>query len=226
MLGGSVNAMLLRAVLEACDPTTVEEILDAKHVTAYKVQDETEGKLLQYQEGRGTTVENDLELMLTCNFREGDLVKYCGEDGRMVIARVMKVESEKSEDDNYPFPPTLHLKLSPRSDGESEEMKMSSLLVCKFLSPQQITHLQSLSVIQDAYDGQNSCSELSQEKDILLELPCGSREGLECYFTGISDALEHFKSPQRFFAIERLLFQLHSTLIVCKETVNQKHFKS
>ena len=209
MLGGSVNAMHLRAVLEACDPTTVEEILDAKHVTAYKVQDETEGKLLQYQEGRGTTVENDLELMLTCNFREGDLVKYCGEDSRMVIARVLKVESEKSEDDNYPFPPTLHLKLSPRSEGESEEMKMSSLLVCKFLSPQQITHLRSLSVIQDVYNGQNSCSELSQEKDILLELPCSSREDLECYFTGISDALVQFKTPQRFFAIERLLFQLH-----------------
>ena len=208
MFGGSVNAMHLRAVLEACDPTTVEEILDANHVTAYKVQDETEGKLLQYQEGRGTTVENDLELMLTCNFREGDLVKYCDEDSRMVVARVVKVESEKSENDDYPFPPTLVLKLSPRNDGESEKRKMSSLLVCKFLSPQQITHTRSLSAIQDAYGEQNNCSELSQEKDVLLELPC-SREGLECYFTGISDALEHFKTPQRFFAIERLLFQLH-----------------
>ena len=210
MLGGNVNAMHLRAVLESCDPTTVEEILDANHVPAYKVQDETDSSLLQYQEGRATRVENDLELILTCNFREGDLVKYCGKDSRMVIARVGKVGSEMSEDGNYLFPPTLLLKLSPGSDGESEEKIMNSLLVCKFMSPQQLTRLRSVSAIQDDSDGHNSCSELSQEIDVLLELLCRSnKEHIACYFTGISDALTQFTTPQKFFAIERLLFQLH-----------------
>ena len=208
MLGGSINALHLRAVLQFCDPSTVEEILNANHVTPYRIQYETDCSLLQFQEGKATTVENDLELILTCNFREGELVKYCSEDSHMVIARVKKVESEKSEDDNYPFPPTLLLKLSPRSDGEYEEKKMNSLLVCKFLSPQQITHLQSLSAIQgDECVGQNSCSELSQEIDVLLELPC--REKIQCYLTGISNAIAQYKTPQKFFAIERLLFQLH-----------------
>ena len=45
MLGGNVNTMHLRAVLEYCDPTTVEEILDANHVPAYKMQDVTGGSL-------------------------------------------------------------------------------------------------------------------------------------------------------------------------------------
>ena len=210
MLGGNVNALHLRAVLESCNPTTVEKILDANHVTAYKLQDETDDSLLQCQEGRATRVENDLELILTCNFREGDLVKYCSEDSRMVIARVGKVGSEMSKDRNYPFPPTLLLKLSPGSDVESEEKIMNSLLVCKFLSPQQLTRLRSVSAIQDDSDGHNSCSELSQEIDVLLELPCRSnKEHIACYFTGISDALAQFTTPQKFFAIERLLFQLH-----------------
>ena len=209
MLGGNVNAMHLRAVLESCNPTTVEEILDANHVPAYIVQDEADGSLLQYQEGMAARVENDLELILTCNFREGDVVKYCGEDSRMVIARVEKVGTEMSEGDKYSFPPTLLLKLSPGSDGESEEKKMSSLLVCKFLSPQQITNLQSLCAIQDVSDEQHSCSELSKELDVLLELPCRSSEDIQCYFSGISDALAQFTTPQKFFAIERLLFQLH-----------------
>ena len=209
MLGGNVNAMHLRAVLEYCTPTTVEEILDANHVPAYKVQDEADGSLLQYQEGMATRVENDLELILTCNFREGDLVKYCSEDSRMVIARVEKIGSEMSEDDKYSFPPTLLLKLSPGSDGESEKKIMNSLLVCKFLSSRQITHLQYLSAIQDVSDDQHSCCELSKELDVLLELPCRSREDIQCYFAGISDALTQFTTPQKFFAIERLLFQLH-----------------
>ena len=209
MLGGNVNAMHLRAVLEYCTPTTVEEILDANHVPAYKVQDEADGSLLQYQEGMATRVENDLELILTCNFREGDLVKYCSEDSRMVIARVEKIGSEMSEDDKYSCPPTLLLKLSPGSDGESEKKIMNSLLVCKFLSSRQITHLQYLSAIQDVSDDQHSCCELSKELDVLLELPCRSREDIQCYFAGISDALTQFTTPQKFFAIERLLFQLH-----------------
>ena len=208
LLGGNVNAMHLRAVLESCNPTTVERILDANRVPAYIVQDETDGSLLQYREGRATRVENDLELILTCNFREGDLVKYCSEDSQMMIARVGKVGSEMSEDGNYLFPPTLLLKLSPESE-ESEEKKMSSLLVCKFLSPQQITHLQSLCRIQDVPDEQHGCSELSKELDVLLELPCRSREDIQCYFTVINDALAQFTTPQKFFAIERLLFQLH-----------------
>ena len=207
MLGGNVNPMYLREVLESCDPTAVEGVLDVNRVTKYKVQDETDGSMLQYQEGRGTTVEDDLELMLTCNFREGDLVKYCSENSRMVIARVMNVQN--SDDESYLFPPTVCLKLTPRSDEELEGKEMNSLLVCKFLSPQQITHLQSLCAVQDDSEQQNSSTELSQEKDVLLELPCSNRQDLQCYFSGISDALEQFGTLQRLFAIERLLFQLH-----------------
>ena len=105
------------------------------------------------------------------------------------------------------FPSTLRLK---RERDEESEGKKNSLLVCKFLSPQQTTYLQSLSAIQDDSDDQHNCSELlSKELDVLLELPCRSREDIQCYFTGINDALAQFTAPQKFFAIERLLFQLH-----------------
>ena len=206
ILGGSVDAMHLREVLESCNPAAVERVLDQNQVMAYKIQEEADGQMTQYEEGQGTEVEDDLELMLTCNFREGDLVKYCSEDSRMVIATVLKVTEESSDNEDFPFPPTLHLKLSPGRHGESEHKAMSSLLVCKFLSPEQIAYLESLS---GALQLQQNRPGISQEKDVLLELPCSSQEDLQSYFSGISDALEHFESPQVFFAIERLLFQLH-----------------
>ena len=206
ILGGSVDAMHLREVMESCDPAAVDRVLDQNQVRAYKIQEEADGQILQYKEGQGTEVEDDLELMLTCNFREGDLVKYCSEDSRMVIATVLKVTEESSDNEDFPFPPTLHLKLSPGRYGESEHKAMSSLLVCKFLSPEQIAHLESLS---GALQLQQNIPWISQEKDVLLELPCSSQEDLQSYFSGISDALEHYMSPQVFFAIERLLFQLH-----------------
>ena len=206
ILGGSVDAMHLCEVLESCNPAAVEPVLDQNEVRAYKIQKEADGQMTQYEEGQGTEIINDLELMLTCNFREGDLVKYCSEDSRMVIAMVLKVTEESSNNEDFPFPPTLHLKLSPGRHGESEHKAMSSLLICKFLSPEQIAHLESFS---GALQLQHNRPGISQEKDVLLELPCSSQEDLQSYFSGISDALEHFESPQVFFAIERLLFQLH-----------------
>ena len=209
ILGGSVDSMHLREVLEFCDPSTVEKILDRNQVRAYKLQEEADGQMSQYKEGQGTEVEDELELMLTCNFRVGDLVKYCGEDSRMVIATVLRMTEEKSGNKYFPFPPTLHLKLSSSSNEDSDHKTMSSLLVCKFLTPEQIRHLRSLIGALGNLEQQHSRPGLSQEKDVLLELPCSNREDLRSYFTGISDALRHFESPQRFFAIERLLFQLH-----------------
>ena len=209
ILGGSVDAMHLREVLESCDPAAVERVLDQNQVMAYKIQEEADGQMSQYREGQGTEVEDDFELVLTCNFREGDLVKYCSEDSRIVIARVVKVAEEKSVKEAFPFPPTLHLKLSPGSDGQSDCKAMNSLLVCKFLTPEQIMHLKSLCGTQSNLEQVQSRPRLSQEKDVLLELPCSSQEDLQSYFGGISDALEHFESTQVFFAIERLLFQLH-----------------
>ena len=209
ILGGSVDSMHLREVLESCDPSTVEQILDQNHVRAYKMQEEADGQMSQYKEGQGTEIEDELELILTCNFEVGDLVKYCGEDSRMVIATVLNVTEEKPEDEDFPFPPTLHLKLSSSSDADSDHRTMSSLLVCKFLTSEQIRHLRSLSGALGNLEQQHSRPGFSQEKDVLLELPCSNREDLQSYLTGISGALEHFESPQRFFAIERLLFQLH-----------------
>ena len=37
--------MIVQTVIEPCNPTTVEEILDVNHVPAYKMQDETDGSL-------------------------------------------------------------------------------------------------------------------------------------------------------------------------------------
>ena len=210
ILGGRVDSMHLRDVLESCNPVTVEQILDQNRVRTYKMQEEDDGQMTPYKEGQGTAVEDELELVLTCNFREGDLVKYCSEDSRMVIASVCKVTEDKSRNQGFPFPPTLYLKISSSSDEELEHKAMSSLLVCKFLTPAQIAHLKSLSgALGSLEQQQQSRSGFSQVKDVLLELPCHSREDLQRYFTGVSDAMEHFESPQRLFAIERLLFQLH-----------------
>ena len=209
ILGGRVDSMHLREVLESCNPTAVEQILDQNQVRTYKMQEEEDGQMAPYKEGQGTAVEDELELVLTCNFREGDLVKYCSEDSRMVIASVCKVTEEKSKNKCFPFPPTLHLKISSTSDEELEHKTMSSLLVCKFLTPEQIAHLKFLSGALGNLEQQQSRSGFSQVKDVLLELPCHSIEDLQRYFTGVSVAMEHFESPQRLFAIERLLFQLH-----------------
>ena len=209
ILGGSVHSMHLREVLESCNPAAVKQILDKNRVRTYKMQQD-DGQMTPYKEGHGTAVEDELELVLTCNFRVGDLVKYCSEDSRMVIASVCKVTEEMSRNECFPFPPTLHLKHSSTSDEELEHKAMSSLLVCKFLTPEQIAHLKSLSgALGSLEQHQQSRSGFSQVKDVLLELPCHSREDLQRYFTGISAAMEHFESPQKLFAIERLLFQLH-----------------
>ena len=209
ILGGRVDSMHLREVLESCNPTAVEQILNQNRVRTYKMQQEEDRQMTPYKEGQGTAVKDELELVLTCNFREGDLVKYCSEDSQIVIASVCKVTEDKSRIEGFLFPPTLHLKISSSSDEELEHKAMSSLLVCKFLTPEQIAHLKSLGSALGSLEQQQSRSGFSQVKDVLLELPCHSREDLQRYFTGISAAMEHFESPQKLFAIERLLFQLH-----------------
>jgi hypothetical protein len=198
-----VDASHLQCLLESCDPERVSVILDDMHVKPYTPQGESvDGYSAEGEEGKGTTIEN-FEYIVTCNFREDELVKYCKADSETVVARVIKVERSTSSGE-YPYPITVHVKASV--DDDPEVKKMNSLLVCKFLPPGEEEQLRKLYGSQS----ETNPSDLSGEKSIVLELPCSDVQHLMGYLsTVVKNVVESYSNEQVYFSIERLLFQLH-----------------
>ena len=202
LLKRNVESAHLLSLLESCDPEKVKQTLDCLEIKPYSSQDDEDASLLTEEEGRGTVIE-DFEYIMTCNFREDDLVKYCKADSETVVARVIKMESP---DDlrEYPYPLTVHLKIS--SDDEIKVNKMNSLLVCRFLPQAEVARLKTLYCIQ----GSSNPSGLSEEKSIVLELPCGEKRQLKTYISTVLKTVQRLYSKEQiYFSIERLLFQLH-----------------
>ena len=203
LLKHNVDSSHLQSLLNECDPEKVGPILDSLKIKPYSSQDdECTSHLPEEEEGQGTVVE-DLEYIITCNFGEDDLVKYCKADSETVVARVIKVVPQ-DDTREYPYPLTVHLKIS--SDDEIEVNKMNSLLVCRFLPQAEVAQLKTLYGIQDS----NNPSCLSEEKSIVLELPCGDEHQLRTYISTVLETIqESYSKEQIYFSIERLLFQLH-----------------
>ena len=196
-----INSLHLLQLLRLSDPKKVDETLDRLKIKVYSPQkDDISGQIAEEEEGRGTIVD-DLEYIITCNYGEGDLVKYCKADSETVVARVIKVESQDIEGDN-PYPLTVHVKIL--SDERKE--KMNSLLVCNFLPQAEVAQLKTLYSIK----GSSNPSGLSEEKSIVLELPCGDQWQLKTYISTVLETVqESYSKEQIYFSIERLLFQLH-----------------
>ena len=202
LLKRDVDSSHLQSLLNECDPEKVRPILDILKIKPYSSQDdECASCLPAEEEGQGTVVE-DLEYIITCNFREHDLIKYCKADSETVIARVIKVEPQDDIRD-YPYPLTIHVKIS--SDDEAVN-QMNSLLICRFLPQAEVAQLKAMYGIQ----GTSNPSGLSEEKSIVLELPCGDQQQLRTYISTVLETVqESYSKEQVYFSIERLLFQLH-----------------
>ena len=198
-----INSLHLQQLLRLSDPKKVDKTLDRLKIKVYSPQNnDINGQIAEEEEGRGTIV-GDLEYIITCNFGEGDLVKYCKANSETVVARVIKVESQGIEGDN-PYPLKVHVKIS--SDDEIGKEKMNSLLVCKFLPQAEVAQLKTLYGIQ----GSSNPSGLSEEKSIVLELPCGDQHQLKTYISTVLETIQgSYSKKQVYFSIERLLFQLH-----------------
>ena len=203
LLKRNVESAHLLALLESCDPEKIKQTLDCLEIKSYSSQDDEDASLLtEEEEGRGTVIE-DFEYIMTCNFREDDLVKYCKADSETVVARVIKLEP-RDDMREYPYPLKVHLKIS--SDDEIEVSKMNSLLVCRFLPQAEVARLKTLYGIQ----GSSNPSGLSEEKSIVLELPCGDQRQLRTYISTVLKTVQRLYSKEQvYFSIERLLFQLH-----------------
>ena len=203
LLKDLVDALHLQCLLNSCDPERVSAILDKMHVKPYTPQeDSADGYSAEGEEGKGTTIEN-FEYIVTCNFREDELVKYCKADSETVVARVIKVERSSSSCE-YPYPTTVHVKASV--DDDPEVKQMNSLLVCKFLPPSEEVQLRKLYGSQS----ETNPSDLSEEKSIVLELPCSDVQHLRDYLSiVVQTVVDSYSNEQVYFSIERLLFQLH-----------------
>ena len=202
LLKRDVDSSHLQSLLNVCDPGKVVSILDSLKIKPYSSSDdECARHLLAEKEGCGTTI-NDFEYIMTCNFREDDLVKYCKADSETVVARVIKVEPQDDRRE-YPYPLKVHLKIS---SGDEAVNQMNSLLICKFLPQTEVAQLKAMYCIQ----GSSNPSGLSEEKSIVLELPCGDEQQLRTYISTVLETIqESYTKEQIYFSIERLLFQLH-----------------
>ena len=198
-----VDKHCLQDILNGQDPDKIDVILDRMKITPFDPANQTEGDL---PEGKVTDLKNDLELLLMYNFEKGDLVKFCAPD--LITARVLEVKEENLERD-YPFPPTLKLKVDPEGADDEETLHMNSLLVSKFLGPQQIKSLESFFGLEKSSDPSSGAIDLARPRDILLELPCDEQDLLSPYLQELFKAIGHFSSKQMYFAIERVLFQIH-----------------
>ena len=203
LLKRGVDSSHLQSLLNECDPEKVGPILDSLKIKPYSSQDdECASHLPEEEEGRGTVVE-DFEYIITCNFGEDDLVKYCKADSETVVARVLKVEPQ-DDDIEYPYPLKVDVKIS--SVVEVVNQKMNSLLLCRFLPQTEVAQLKAMYGIQ----GSSNPSGLSEDKSIVLELPCGDEQQLRTYICTVLETVqESYSKEQIYFSIERLLFQLH-----------------
>ena len=194
----------LRAIIkQLANPSKIEAALDRLHIAHYKPESTQNTGILGE---RNVVINDDFELLVLCNFRKNEHVKYCDSDGIVKVAMVVDIPQipEESGSQLPPMPPQLNLVTT----GQDIKKSISCLLICKYITAKQRKVIKSRLTSAISVD---SSSNASDEKVVLLKLPMDGENLLQY----IQDVLGSFSDNVcKYFAIERLLFQLHYWCVI------------
>ena len=196
----------LQAILKCVtEPGRIQGALDHLHIKRYTSSSTVPDRVMLSSQPE---VE-DNELIIVCNFRANEQVMHCDAHGLLKVCTVESV-IEAHTSDSHPLPPSLRV-CPPDHQGTTSTATaadvITSLLVCKFLSPGQMQQLKAL--LNGQLDNEGLSSAMSGDKLVLLEIPQTDSEQLQRYLVKVMSLLNSVSNDQKYFVIERLLFHLH-----------------
>ena len=196
----------LQAILKCVtEPGRIQGALDHLHIKRYTSSSTVPDRVMLSSQLK---VE-DNGLIIACNFRVNEQVMHCDAHGWLVVSTVESV-TQTHTSDSHPLPPSLCVR-PPDHQGTTSTATaadvITSLLVCKFLSPGQMQQLKAL--LNGQLDNEGLSSAMSGDKLVLLEIPQTDSEQLQRYLVKVMSLLNSVSNDQKYFVIERLLFHLH-----------------
>jgi HEPN domain-containing protein len=186
------------------DPSKIESALDHEHISRYRPEPTQDTGIIG---DRNAVIKEDFELLILCNFRKDEYVKYCDKDG--VIKATMITGICKNISASNPVAQAMPPVLDLITKDDIKLPNVSCLLVCKYILAGQRSAIQSQ---LSTSSSQPTATSETSEKVVLLKLPLDNQEKFIHY---VRDVVRSFSvDVQKYFAIERLLFQIHYWCVI------------
>ena len=187
------------------DPSKIESALDHEHISRYRPEPTQDTGIIG---DRNAVIKEDFELLILCNFRKDEYVKYCDKDG--VIKATMITGIGKNISASNPVAQAMPPVLSLVTKDDIKLPNVSCLLVCKYILAGQRSAIQSQ--LSTTSSSEPTTTTDTSEKVVMLKLPLDNQEKFTQY---VRDVLRSFSvDVQKYFAIERLLFQIHYWCVI------------
>ena len=203
--------VILKCITE---PGKIQGALDHLHIKKYTSTSSVPVMLSSQLEVEGN------ELIIACNFRANERVMYCDADGHVKLCTVEFVTVADTSG-SHALPAHLCVRPADGQGGISSDTAadpITSLLVCKFLSPGQMQQLKAL--LNGQLADQSPSNTMPGDKLVLLEVPQTDSKQLQRYLAKVMSLLSRVTSDQIYFVIERLLFHLHFLSQVREESID------
>ena len=207
LCGNLVKDSHLQAILRCSHPSRIRRTLDNLRVLMYTPMVVPAYCALNYN----AVVKEYLDLILLCNYRKYEQIRFYCSDRKFLSGKIISNTQVESKCVSLTLPPSVEVELPEKESASSATL--NTLLICKYTSESQQKHLKSLM----SFRGDKSISHVSQDTDIDRCVPFiipTSAKRFRDHFQNILECVRVFSTPQRYFAIQRLLFQLYFSCFV------------